>query len=443
MTPSGTASRAAAVRAVAMVLGEGRSLEAALEIAAPPVSDRAFAQALAFGALRMGHRLRRIAIPLLSRPWDSQTPTVQALLLVGLYQLEYAGTAPHAAVSATVAAARDVGAERMTGLVNACLRRFQRERADLLNKADATPGGRESHPEWFVEMVERDWGAHSGRLLAANNEHPPLTLRVNAARTTRDELAAELAVSGIETHAAPFAPTALDLHVPIDIRTLPAFLEGRCSVQDAAAQLAIPLLGATAGMRVLDACAAPGGKTSHLLEAVPGLREVVALDIDARRADRIRQNLDRLGLEAVVRVGDATDPDALGEGAYERILLDAPCSGTGVIRRHPDIKWLRRVRDLGPLAERQRRLLDTLWSRLAPGGRLLYVTCSVLSGENGSVICGFLRATSDAVDVTESASLELKALPPIPPTRGPGLALPPGVAGTDGFYFACLERRVG
>jgi 16S rRNA (cytosine967-C5)-methyltransferase len=426
-----------------MVLGEGRTLETALEMAAPSPPERAFAHALAFGALRMGHRLRRIAIPLLSRPWDSQTPTVQALLLVGLYQLEYAGTAPHAAVSATVAAARDVGAERMTGLINACLRRFQRERTDLLSKADATPGGRDSHPEWFVEMIERDWGAHAGRLLAANNEHPPLTLRVNAARTTRDELVAELAASGIETHAVPFAPTALDLHLPLDIRTLPAFLAGRCSVQDAAAQLAIPLLGATAGMRVMDACAAPGGKTSHLLEAIPGLREVVALDVDARRADRIRQNFDRLGLDAVVRVGDATDPDALGDAMYDRILLDAPCSGTGVIRRHPDIKWLRRVRDLGPLAERQGRLLDTLWSRLAPGGRLLYVTCSVLAVENGAVVARFLGATSDAVDVTESASLALRGLPPLPPTRGPGLALPPGVAGTDGFYFACFERRVG
>jgi 16S rRNA (cytosine967-C5)-methyltransferase len=237
-----------------------------------------------------------------------------------------------------------------------------------------------------------------------------------------------------------FAPRALVLERPLDVRELPAFVAGRCSVQDAAAQLAAPLLGACEGSRVLDACAAPGGKACHLLEEVPGIAELVALDVDPGRAARIRDNLGRLGLAATVRVGDALDPATCRGERFDRILIDAPCSGTGVIRRHPDIKWLRRREDIGPLAARQRQLLDALWPLLAPGGRLVYATCSVLKAENAAVVAGFLAATPEAADVTESASLALPGLPPWPRTAGPGLALLPGLAGTDGFYYACLER---
>jgi 16S rRNA (cytosine967-C5)-methyltransferase len=215
---------------------------------------------------------------------------------------------------------------------------------------------------------------------------------------------------------------------------------GRCSVQDAAAQLAAPLLGARPGDRVLDACAAPGGKACHLLEEEPGIAELVALDLDPGRAARITDNLGRLGLAATVRVGDALDPAVLAGEQFDRILIDAPCSGTGVIRRHPDIKWLRRREDIRPLAARQRRLLDTLWPRLAPGGRLVYATCSVLQAENAGVVAGFLADTPGAVEATESASLALRGLPPLPAMAGPGLALLPGLAGTDGFYYACVER---
>jgi 16S rRNA (cytosine967-C5)-methyltransferase len=441
MTDLGAGSRAAAARAVAAVLGEGLMLEAALEAARPAATDRPFAQALAFGSLRFGHRMRRVAVQLLPRPWDDQKPIVQALLLVGLYQLEYAGTAPHAAVSATVAAARMVGATPAAGLINACLRRYQRERDALLAVADETVAGRYSHPDWFAEQLVRDWPEHWERLLEANNAHPPLTLRARHGRISRDTLAAELADAGFETHAVPFAPNALDLAVPTDVRALAPFIAGRCSVQDAAAQLAAPLLGLAPGQRVLDACAAPGGKTGHVLETCPGLTEVVAVDIDARRAQRIRDNLTRLGLQADIRIGDAADPAIVGDRSYDRILLDAPCSGTGVIRRHPDIKWLRRPRELPGLVARQRALLDALWRRLKPGGRLVYATCSVLRVENAGVIRGFLSATGDAVDVTESASLAIPGLPPRSVGRGPGLVLLPGYAGTDGFYYACLERR--
>lgn len=439
----GSGSRAAAVTAVAAVLGAGQTLEAALAANEVAAEQRAFAQALAFGALRFGHRLRRVAAAVLGRPWEGQAPELQALLLVGLFQLEYAGTPPHAAVSATVTAARLVRQARAAGLVNACLRRFQRERVALLAAADATAGGRSSHPDWLVTALRRDWPEDAERILEANNEHPPLTLRTNARRVTTEALAAELERAGHASARVPFAPRALVLARPVDVRGLEAFAAGRCSVQDAAAQLAAPLLAAGPGMRVLDACAAPGGKACHLLEEVAELAELVALDVDPVRAEKIVENLARLGLAASVRVGDAQEPATFGGGLYDRILVDVPCSGTGVIRRHPDIKWLRRPGDLPALALRQRRLLASLWPLLKRGGRLLYASCSVLRAENAAVVAGFLADTPAAADITNSASLGVPGLQSLGVTNGPGIALLPGVAGTDGFYYACLERRAG
>ena len=379
---------------------------------------------------------------LLGRPWEQHPPELQAILLVGLYQLEYSSTPPHAAVSTTVDATRALGQGRAAGLVNACLRRFQRERTELLARADGTLAARHSHPEWLVEMLIRERGEATEGVLVANNEHPPLTLRANVQRIEPGALADRLEAAGHRLHVSSYAPSALTLDRPLDVRELPEFREGLCSVQDASAQLAAPLLGAEAGMRVLDACAAPGGKTCQLLEEVPGLAELVALDLDAARAERINENLARLGLEASVRVGDALDPAVLGDARFERILVDAPCSGTGVIRRHPDIKWLRRPSDLAALAARQQALIGALFPRLEPGGRLLYATCSVLKAEGSLLVGRFLAATPEAVDVTESASLKLAGLPTPPAPGEPGIWLLPGIAGNDGFYYACLERRV-
>ena len=440
---TGTHSRAEAARAVAGVIGAGHTLGTALAaLRGLDAGDRAHAQALAFGALRFGHRLKHVLAQLLGRPWDQHTPELQALLLVGLYQLEYSGTPPHAAVSTTVEAARALGQGRAAGLVNACLRRYQRERQTLLAAADGTLAGRLSHPEWLTEALRRELGEGAASVLAANNEHPPLALRANALRCSAAALADRLEAAGHAVRLVPFAPRAVVLDRPVDVRELGEFREGLCSVQDAAAQLAAPLLGAKAGMRVLDACAAPGGKTGHLLEEVPGLKELVALDIDGERARRIEENLTRLGLSATIRVGDALDPAVLAGEEYERILLDAPCSGSGVIRRHPDIKWLRRPSDTAGLVARQGALLAGLWGHLAPGGRLLYATCSVLKAEGAGLIEAFLKDTPGAVDVTESASLNVAGLPtPYAPDRA-GIALLPGIAGTDGFYYACLERRL-
>ena len=445
----GSLSRTAAARAVAAVIGAGQTLERALEAlergrdgAAPEGPERAHARALAFGALRFGHRLKHVLAQLLGRPWEQHPPELQAILLVGLYQLEYSSTPPHAAVSTTVDATRALGQGRAAGLVNACLRRYQRERVELLARADGTLAARHSHPEWLVELLIRERGEATEGVLLANNEHPPLTLRANVQRITPGALADRLEAAGHRLHVSSYAPSALTLDRPLDVRELPEFREGLCSVQDASAQLAAPLLGAKAGMRVLDACAAPGGKTCHLLEEEPELQELLALDLDAARAERINENLARLGLKAAVRVGDALDPAVLGAARFDRILIDAPCSGTGVIRRHPDIKWLRRPADIQPLAARQEALIAALFPRLEPGGRLLYATCSVLKAEGSALITRFLARTPEAADVTESASLKLAGLPTPPAPGEPGIWLLPGIAGNDGFYYACLERRV-
>jgi 16S rRNA (cytosine967-C5)-methyltransferase len=440
---AGSASRAATVRVLAAVLGAGRTLEVALagdtDRGLTPGEQREV-QSLAYGTLRFGHRLQKVAGALLRHPWEGQAPELQALLLLGLYQLEYAGTSAYAAVSTTVEAARRVGQGAAAGLVNACLRRYQRERAALLDAADRTLAGRSSHPQWLVRQLQRDHPEDANVVLEANNLHPPLVLRANARRTTTASLAERLAAAGHGVRTLPFAPRALILEPPVDVRGLAEFQQGLCSVQDAAAQLAAPLLAAEPGMRVLDACAAPGGKVCHLLEEVPGLAAVVALDLDRGRVGRIEDNLARLGLAATVVVGDALDPPPAAQGPYQRILLDAPCSGTGVIRRHPDIKWLRRAADLPALVARQGALLAALWPQLAPGGRLVYATCSVLTAENAAVVRAFLERTPGAVDVTESASLALTGLPQLPRPAGPGIELLPGIAGTDGFYYACLER---
>lgn len=441
---AGAPVRAAAALAISLVLGPGRTLESALADARVQRLGKgspAATQALAYGALRFGLRLVAATAGLLARPWDQQSPELRGLLLLGLYQLEYGDVPPHAAVNTVVDAAKLLGQGKSSGFVNAVLRRYQRERDVLLARADATLADRTAHPQWLVNSLERDWAGAVPALLEANNERPPLWLRVNRRRISLASLTSRLEAAGHVVTHSPFAIDALRLEVPVDVRHLPEFAEGLCSVQDAAAQLAVPFLGAAAGDRVLDACAAPGGKTCHLLEAAPELSALIAVESDGTRATRITSNLSRLGLEASVRVADATRPEDWWDGVpFARILLDVPCSGTGVIRRHPDIKWLRRPNDIPTLATRQRRLLGALWPLLAPGGRLLYVSCSVLRAENADLIAGFLAGGHGAVDMTESVRLSIPDLPP-PGGAGPGYALLPGATDTDGFFYACLDKR--
>lgn len=439
--PGAARARADAARVVDAVVRDGHTLEDALARQHTDAAARAAVQSLAWGSIRWFPELDACLALLAGRPTHRLDPAVRALAIVGLCQLGHGQTPPHAAVAETVEAARLLGKARAAGLVNAVLRRFQRERQAILAAVHRAPEALYAHPLWLIEALKRDWPDGWRDILAAGNEHPPMWLRVNVRRLSVDAYRARLDLAGMTAQSSDLAPEALRLVQPVPIANLPGFLAGDVSVQDAAAQLAARLLDARAGMRVLDACAAPGGKACHLLELQPSLAELVALDMSPQRVALVRDNLDRLGLTATVLAGDASEPATWWDGRpFERILLDVPCSGTGVIRRHPDIKLLRRPDDIMAFAVRQRRLLDTAWPLLAPGGRLLYATCSVLRAENAAVVEGFLAANPGAAEVTGSARLFVPGRPP-EPGPGPGLALPTGAAGADGFYYACLERQ--
>jgi len=427
--------RAQAARVVSEVAARGRSLDAALE----PYKGResGLLRVLATGTVRWHIRLSAFLDQLAARPAAELAPELRSLALVGLFQLLHTDIAAHAAVAETVEATRLLGHRRAVGFVNAILRRCQREAAAIAVEIDRDTALRTAHPRWLVDALGRDWGQDLETLLAANNEHPPMWLRVNRLRLPTDVYVDLLAEAGMDAVRHPFAPEAVQLAVPVAVEQLPGFAKGDVSVQDAAAQLAAHLLAPRAGHRVLDACAAPGGKACHLLELCPGLEELVALDLSASRLARVRQNLTRLGLEASLVTGDAAVPSEWDDGrGYDRILLDVPCSATGVIRRHPDIKLLRREADLEPLCRSQRSLLDATWKLLRPGGRLLYATCSVLQRENAGIVADFLAAQPEAADVTSAASGPLG----LPTRRGPGYGLRTGETGADGFYYACLEK---
>lgn len=429
-------ARAEAARAVAAVLG-GASLDDALTRlpAGLPARDAAFAKALAYGVLREHRLLSWLLAQLLEKPLPA-TSAAHALLAVGLCQLRSLGTPPHAAVGETVNATDALGMPKMRGLINAILRRYQRESAALEERLPADVALRHSYPDWLSQAVWRDWGEQHAAVLEAGNEPAPLTLRVHRQRTRRDDYGERLAAAGIGSSALPNLPEALRLDEPCPVEQLPGFGDGLASVQDASAQLAAGLLDLRPGQRLLDACAAPGGKTAHALERTERLH-VTALDKDAKRLQRVRQNLDRLGLSCVGIAADAGDTRAWWNGEmFDRILLDAPCSGTGVIRRHPDIKWLRRAEDVPKLAALQMRLLENLWPTLAPGGLLVYATCSILRAEGEEVVRSFLVKTPDAH--------EKKIEAPWGEARSVGRRIAPGALNAfdgDGFYYARLVKR--
>jgi 16S rRNA (cytosine967-C5)-methyltransferase len=319
-----------------------------------------------------------------------------------------------------------------------------REREILLTRGDADPAVRTAHPGWLVAALAAAWPEHLSRILEANNGHPPMVLRLNTRRRTTAEYLSDLVAAGLQGSlmdgiAAGFGSAAVALERPVSVGSLPGFREGWVSVQDAGAQPAPVLLDAKPGMRVLDACAAPGSKTSHLLEAAVGPLEVTAVDIDASRLGRIAENLDRLGLAARLVAADVRDPSAFWDGRpFERILVDAPCSGTGVIRRHPDIKLLRRAEDVAAFARTQLEILRAAFQMLAPGGRLVYATCSILPAENQAVAARFLEEQPQAVPAPVPRA---ESLAPGGIAAGVGTQLLcGGAAGSDGFYYACLEK---
>ena len=428
----GAPALAAAARAVEAVVSRGASADAAL--AADPGAERAAVQAIALGTLRWYLRLAPAVESLLKHP-SGVAAGVRALLVVGAHQVEYSRNAPELTVHGAVDAARLLGAERATGLVNAVLRRFAATRAELLGQRDCDLASRTPHPAWLVERLRSAYPGQALAMLEANNAHPPLVLRIDLSRTTVANVQASLRAKGIESRTIQWMPSALILERPVSVSELPGFGEGLLSVQDAGAQLAPRFLGIRPGLRVLDACAAPGGKTGHLLESAGGEIDLTALD-EAGRVGLIGENLTRLRRPARVLAGDARDPQTFWDGRpFDRILVDAPCSSTGVIRRHPDVKLLRRPSDADAFAATQLALLRAAVPLLARGGRLLYATCSVLPQENEQVVDHLLT-----LEPTLSPA-DLPGAPPGALERGPGLQLLPGAeAGTDGFYYACLEK---
>ena len=440
MANAGARTRAVAATVVDSVVSDGRSLDAALARHETSVAaaDRALLRNMAYGVLRHYWQLDDWIAQLVSRPFRKRDSVVQALLAVGLYQLVDMRVPDHAAVSQTVEAARQLRRPKLAGLVNACLRRFQREA--LAESEPRNEQARLNHPEWLIRQLRADWPDDADAILEANNARAPMWLRVNAARGSAAGYRDRLAREGIESQLLEGVPDALRLETPQMVDDLPGFADGEASVQDAAAQLAARWLLRESPRRVLDACAAPGGKSGHLLEIGGDGFDLTALDVDEERLARVRENHARLNFDATIVAGDASKPEEWWDGEpYDAILLDAPCSATGVIRRHPDIKLLRRAADIGELSGLQAAILGALWTTLAPGGRLLYVTCSALAAENDVVVRGFLEANDDAVEDTVLPNNNIRD---VMRRKACGYQVLPGTSGMDGFYYACLVKKV-
>ncbi|HID81663.1 MAG TPA: 16S rRNA (cytosine(967)-C(5))-methyltransferase RsmB [Chromatiales bacterium] len=425
--------RLAAATVVQRVIA-GESLARALpaELEKQEKENRATIQALSYGVLRQYERLQFLSGKLLRKPLKSRDAIITTLLQVGLFELLDGQTPEHAVVSETVSLVRKQRAWA-AGLVNACLRRFIREREALLRASEADLSAHYCLPSWLLVRLQDAWPEDWRQIALASSSPAPMTLRVNRSQVSRDEYRQQLADAGL--HAKPHAQveTALVLDQAVDVTSLPGFETGRVSVQDAAAQLAALLLDLQPGQRVLDACAAPGGKTLHLLDEVSGKIDLVAIEKDPQRIDRLKENLLRGRYQVDLKIADAGDLNSWWDGqGFDRILLDAPCSATGVIRRHPDIKLHRRPDDIAQLQAQQKRLLYELWQTLKPGGLLLYATCSILPEENRNQVELFLQEMDDAQEIMINAEWGRPV--------SPGRQIFPGENNMDGFFYACLKK---
>ncbi|BBN80032.1 ribosomal RNA small subunit methyltransferase B [Pseudoalteromonas sp. A25] len=423
--------RALAAETLFQVVDKGQSLSTQLPYAAKQLNpkDKALLQQICYGVLRHLPTLEHYCQQLLDQPLKGKRRVFQFLLYVGMYQLQYMRTPEHAAVAETVNALQSMRAPGLKGLVNAILRTFQRQFTELQDSANRIPVCQYNHPGWFIKKVQAAYPDKWQDILEANQEQAPMWLRVNRTHYSVDEYSELLDEAGIAHCLEPRFEDGIVLDKPCDVYNLPGFREGACSVQDAAAQLAARYLAPQDGERILDACAAPGGKTCHILELANA--HVDALDADSERLLRVEDNLKRLALQANCIHADASTPNDWWIGQlYDRILLDVPCSATGVIRRHPDIKWLRRNSDIDDLAQLQKQILNNIWPLLKPGGTLLYATCSVLPTENQEQVAAFLQSTHDAMH---------QPLHDNDTPSTPGLQLLPGIS--DGFYYAKITKQ--
>lgn len=424
--------RAVAAQVIESLLRDDGSLSSLLPQALSQVSgrDQGLLRELCYGTARNAPKLDCIAQSLLQRPLRSRDQDVFALILIGLYQLLATRVPSHAAIGETVEAAHQLEQHNKTGLINAILRRFDRDRDLILKDLKEELTFKYNHPEWFIFKLKSNWPDHWEDILSQNNEQAPMTLRVNIANVSRETYLQKLDKVGIKAKLTKNSDSGIQLLDPVDVAELPNFETGEVSVQDEAAQLSKSLLGATDGEYVLDACAAPGGKLCHILEG--NNLNIDALEVSNKRIDRIRENLERIGLNANVIEGDATENDWWSGTKYDKILLDAPCSATGVIRRNPDIKILRKGEAIHELSKLQRKILDNLWEKLKPGGRLVYATCSIFPQENEKLVAKFINETQGVRHSKIVADWGME--------REYGRQLFPEKEGHDGFYYAVLEK---
>ena len=429
-------TRVAVAEVIAQVL-RGKSLSALLPEYAPKVAEKdvGLFKELCFGTLRWYPAIELLLKELMQKPLREKEFEIQGLLASGLYQLIHTRIADHAAINETVAAVAKLNRPWAKGLVNAVLRNFLRQREALDKKLSKNPIYTRAHPQWLLDLLFNGWGsAIALEIIAANNQRAPMVLRVNQQRISRDDYLEQLKAADIPAQATEHSEQGIVLSAPMDVTALPDFDKGFASVQDEAAQLAASLLKMEAGQSVLDACCAPGGKTCHILETQSDLSRVVAVELESRRIQRVEENLARLGLQAELKVADACELESWWDNqGFDRILLDAPCSATGVIRRHPDIKLLRKPTDIVKLAEIQLQLLRSLWQTLNDGGILLYATCSVLGEENDQVIEKFLAETPEASVHEIDGSWGIKT--------DYGRQLFPTINGNDGFYYSRLGKK--
>ncbi|MCV6614367.1 MAG: 16S rRNA (cytosine(967)-C(5))-methyltransferase RsmB [Cellvibrionaceae bacterium] len=424
-------ARAAAARAIAQLLRQQGSLASALPPLLPKVKakDRGLVQELCYGSLRYFHRLNYGLQPLLQKPLGAKDQDIQALLLIGAYQLEYSRIPPHAAVASCVEACRGLGKNWATKLVNGVLRNYQRKLP--LELPAEQPWLSSSHPKWLYKQLQQAWPEQFEDILDNNNQHPSFSLRVNRRWGSRAQYLNLLEQANIEAKACEFAADGITLSQACAVEVLPGFSQGWASVQDEAAQLAAELMELQPGQRILDACCAPGGKTCHILEREPS-SQVLAIDLEPKRLARVQENLERLQLKAELVTADASSDSWWDGQQFDRILLDAPCSATGVIRRHPDIKILRKPANIDELVTLQGQILRALWPKLKPGGILVYATCSVLPAENEAQVERFLEAEASAEAMPIKANWGL--------AQTFGRQLFPRAGGGDGFYYARMQK---
>lgn len=427
--------RLAACQAITPVLQGKASLASMLPIALNLVAnnEQSLTQELVLGTVRWHPRFELLLSQLLKKPLRNADKDIEALIYLGFYQLFYMRIPSYAAINETVSCITKLKKNWAKGLVNAILRSAQRDSANIFLKLAKDPVEITAHPRWLQQRFKQDWPDHWQAICAANNSRAPMTLRINLQHITRKDYLTLLSQQEILAKPCMFSPEGIQLVNPCSVEELPYFKEGWVSVQDEAAQLAAHLLDLEPNQRVLDACCAPGGKICHILELQPNLTKLIALDKDKERLKRVTENLQRLNLKAVLKMADARNPAEWWDNIpFDRVLLDAPCSATGVIRRHPDIKITRHAKDISPLAQLQQAILNALWPTLKVGGILVYATCSILPEENSLNIARFLAHHSNARELAIEDKIGLEQFH--------GRQLLPQVTGHDGFYYAKLMK---